>query len=62
MRCSAIVPSDLVLECVKAFKGKHNVSDQWENMPYVVMKWIRDDLPVYEFRQKDHNQQSQILY
>ena len=62
LRCSVLAPSDLVLVHVKAFKGKHNVSDQWESVPYEVVRCIIDDLPVYKVRQKDSYLQSWILH
>ena len=62
VKCSALASSDLVLVCVKAFKGKHKVSDQWESVPYDVVRHIRDDLPVYEVRKKIPDLQSLVLH
>ena len=62
VRCSALVPGDLVLVHVRAFKGKHKVSDWWECFSYEAIRCIRDDLPVYKVRQKDSNLPSWVLH
>ena len=60
VRCSVLSTSDLVLVHVKAFKGKHKVSEQWKNVPYEVVRCIRDNFPVYKVIQKDSDLQSQV--
>ena len=62
VRCSVLAPGDLVLVCIKAFKGKHKVLNQWESVPYEVVRHIRDSLPVHKVRQRDSNQQSWVLH
>ena len=54
--------NDLVFAHVKAFKGKHKVSDGWENVPYEVVRCIKDDLLVCRLRQKDSYLQSWVLH
>ena len=39
----------------KAFKGKHKISDRWENIPYVVLSQTAPDVPVYKVRQQNGN-------
>ena len=34
MRCMALKPNDLVLVCVKAPTGDHEIADQWEDTQY----------------------------
>ena len=38
---------DMVLVHVTAFKGHHNIQNQWENREYVVEKWPYPNVPVY---------------
>ena len=46
MKCTKLEPRDLVLIRQKAFKGKHKVSNRWENTPYHVIECIGEHLPV----------------
>ena len=41
-------PGDLVLVRQKAFKGKHKISDRWENNPYYVIEYVGRHLLVYK--------------
>ena len=41
-------PGDLALVKQKTFKGKHKISNRWENTPYHVIEHIGEHLPAYK--------------
>ena len=43
----ALESGDMVLVCVTAFKGHHEIENQWENREYVVERQPYSNVPVY---------------
>ena len=48
MKWTKLEPGYLVLVRQKAFKGKNEISDRWENTPYHVIQCIGGHLQVYK--------------
>ena len=46
----------------KAFKGKHKISDRWENTPYHVIQCIGRHLPVYKVQLIDETTKFRVLH
>ena len=51
----------------ETFRGKHNIQDRWENVPYEVMEKPYPDLQVYKDSSSKHDDQpkgfsSQFLF
>ena len=46
-KAAALEVGDTVLVHVTAFKGHHEIQDQWENREYVVERWAYPNVPVY---------------
>ena len=53
---------DLVLVRQKAFKGKHKISDRWENIPYWVIQQVDEHLPVYKVQLVGENTKARTLH
>ena len=49
VKCTKLESGDLVLLKQKAFKGKHKISDRWENTPHWVIQHIDEHLPIYNW-------------
>ena len=47
MKCTKLDIGDLVLVSQTAFQGKHKISDQWENDPYIIVG-KHQGIPVYK--------------
>ena len=41
---------DKVLVKVVAFDGKHKIADRWEEEPYVIIRQLNNNIPVYEVK------------
>ena len=41
---------DKVLVKVVAFEGKHKIADRWEEEPYVILRQMNNNIPVYEVK------------
>ena len=52
----------LVLVRQKAFKGKHKISDRWENTTYHVIQCIGGHIPVYKIQLVGENTKIRILH
>ena len=46
-KCMKVVPSNLVLVRVKAFRPDHKIADRWEQTPYEILLQHKD-APVYK--------------
>ena len=62
VRCTKLELGDLVLVRQKAFKGKHKVSDKWENTPYHVIEHVGRHLPVYKVQLIGETTKFRILH
>ena len=51
----------LVLVRQKAFKGKHKISDRWNNTPYQVIQHVGEHLPVYKVQLVRENSKTRTL-
>ena len=43
-----LMPGDVVLMKLDAFKGKRKVKDWWSEAEYMVVRQVADDMPMYE--------------
>ena len=43
-----LMPGNIVLMKLDAFQGKRKVKDQWNEVEYVVVHQVTDDVPMYE--------------
>ena len=55
-------PGDPVLDRQKAFKGKHKISDRWDNIPYHVIDHVGKYLSVYKVQLIDETTKFRILH
>ena len=46
----------------KTFKGKHKISDRWENTPYHVIEHVGGQLPVYIVQLVDETTRFRVLH
>ena len=53
VRCSKLLPGDLVLVKRKGFTSKHKIADKWESEPYEIVSQSSDGLPVYTVMKND---------
>ena len=53
MKCSKLLPGDLVLVKRKGFTSKHKIADKWETDPYEMVSQRSDRLPVYSVVRND---------
>ena len=53
VRCSKLLPGDLVLVRRKGFTSKHKIADKWESEPYEIVSQCSDGLPVYTVMRND---------
>ena len=53
VRCSKLLPGDLVLVRRKGFTLKHKIADKWESEPYEIVSQCSDGLPVYTVMRND---------
>ena len=53
VRCSKLLPGDLVLVRRKGFTSKHKIADKWESEPYEIVSQHSDGLPVYTVMRND---------
>ena len=61
MKASRLDPGDLCLVRQKVFKGKHKISDHWENTKYVIVEW-QPNLPVYTIKPWQEEGQTQVVH
>ena len=62
VKCNKLEPGDPVLVRQKAFKGKHKISDTWENAPCHVMQNVGGHLAVYKVRLVGEDTRSRVLH
>ena len=53
VKCSKLLPGDLVLVKRKGFTSKHKIADKWETEPYEIVSQRSDGLPVYSVVRND---------
>ena len=53
VKCSKLLPGDLVLVKRKGFTSKHKIADKWETEPYEIVSQCSDGLPVYSVVRND---------
>ena len=51
-----------VLVKVVAFEGKHKIADRWEEEPYVFMRQMNNNIPVYEVKKLHGKGKKRILH
>ena len=53
---------DKVLVEVVAFEGKHKIADRWEEEPYVILRQMNSNIPVYEVKKLHGKGRKRILH
>ena len=53
---------DKVLVKVVAFEGKHKIADRWEEEPYVILRQMNNNIPVYEVKKLHGKGRKRILH
>ena len=53
VKCSKLLPGDLVLVRRKGFTSTHKIADKWESEPYEIVSQRSDRLPVYTVMRND---------
>ena len=53
---------DKVLVKVVAFDGKHKIADRWEEEPYVIIRQLNNNIPVYEVKKVNGKGRKRTLH
>ena len=62
VRCAKLKIGDKVLLKCTAFKGKHKIQDQWENIIYKVIEQPLGKLPVFKIQSTEGDNKMKVVH